>query len=363
MSEPEKRSLVAKKLKSLLILILGIGLAYWFARGIDWVTVGAYWRQANIPLLLLGALFINLTMLVRAVRWVTFLQPITRANLWDALAATVIGFGCIFVVGRAGDVVRPLLLSLRTRIKASATIATILIERIYDMTAVAVMFAVNLLLLELPGSKVDDLQKMRTVGFLMLVGLGVGLGSLVVLRLRAQWLIGVLEKVLRWLPQRLLDFVLGLLAHLADGLSVLLNLRELLKTIGQTAVVWGLIALAYWFVVRAFGMNFSLSQAVFVLGAGLVGSLIPTPGGSAGAFHAAAQKGLIFLDVEPNLAAAAAIAIHIVSFGSPFLFAVFYLMRTDISLHQLRTMMTGAESEPHPHSEPLAGHPTTGVEP
>ena len=362
MSEQEKRSIVAKKLKSLIVLALGLGLAYWFARGIDWATVGTHWRQASIPLLLLGALFINLTMLVRAVRWVTFLQPITRTNLWDALAATVIGFGCIFVVGRAGDVVRPLLLSLRTRIKASATIATILIERIYDMTAVAVMFAVNLLLLELPGSKAADLQKMRSFGLLMLVGLGIGIGLLVLLRLRAQWLIGLLRKWLRWLPQRLLDFVLGLLAHLAEGLSVLLNRRELLKTIGQTAVVWGLIALAYWFVVRAFGMSLSLSQAVFVLGAGLVGSLIPTPGGSAGAFHAAAQKGLIFLDVEPNLAAAAAIAIHIVSFGSPFLLAVFYLMRTDISLPQLRAMMSGEESETKSHSEPLAGHPTTGVE-
>ena len=362
MSEQEKRSTVAKKLKSLLVLALGLGLAYWFARGIDWVTVGTYWRQASIPLLLLGALFINLTMLVRAVRWVTFLQPITRANLWDALAATVIGFGCIFVVGRAGDVVRPLLLSLRTRIKASATIATILIERIYDMTAVAVMFAVNLLLLELPGSKDADLQKMRSLGLLMLVGLGVGIGLLVLLRLRAQWLIGLLRRWFHWLPQRLLDFVVGLLAHLAEGLSVLMNRRELLKTIGQTAVVWGLIALAYWFVVRAFGMSLSLSQAIFVLGAGLVGSLIPTPGGSAGAFHAAAQKGLIFLDVETNLAAAAAIAIHIVSFGSPFLFAVFYMMRTDISLHQLRGMMSGEESKPDQHSESLAGHPTTGVE-
>ncbi|MBL8206474.1 MAG: flippase-like domain-containing protein [Blastocatellia bacterium] len=353
---------MATKLKSLAILIVGLGLAYWFARGIDWATVGAYWKAANVWLLLLGALFINLTMLVRAVRWATFLQPITRVNLGDALAATVIGFGCIFIAGRAGDVVRPLLLSLRTRIKASATIATILIERIYDMTAVAVMFAVNLLLIELPASKADDLQQMRSVGLLMLVGLGLGITLLVILRLRTQWLIQVLGKMFRWLPRRLLDFMIGLLTHLADGLSVLLNARELLKTITQTAIVWGLIAIAYWFVVQAFGIRFSLSQAIFVLGAGLVGSLIPTPGGSAGAFHAAAQKGLVFLDVETNLAAATAIAIHIISFGSPFLFALFYLMRTNISFGQLRSLMAGEEERDRIKSEKLADHPTTGVE-
>lgn len=353
---------MAKTLKSLIVLAIGIGLAYWFARGIDWATVGASWKQANVWLLLLGALFINLTMLVRAVRWVTFLQPITRANLWDALAATVIGFGCIFVVGRAGDMVRPLLLSLRTRIKASATIATILIERIYDMTAVGAMFAVDLLFLTLPDSKAAELQKMRSLGLLMLLGLGLGLGLLIVLRWRAQWLIGLFEKVFGWLPKRVLDFMVGLLTHLADGLSVLLNARELFKTLAQTAVVWGLIVCAYWFVGRAFGLNLSLSQTIFVLGAGLVGSLIPTPGGSAGAFHAAAQKGLVFLDVEQNLAAAVAIAIHIVSFGSPFIFALFYLMRTDISLGQLRAMMSGEESVDKNQAEQIAGHPTTGVE-
>ncbi len=353
---------MAKTLKSLIILAIGIGLAYWFARGVDWATVGTFWKQANIWLLLLGALFINLTMIVRALRWVTFLQPIARANLWEALAATVIGFGCIFVVGRAGDVVRPLLLSMRTRIKASATIATILIERIYDMTAVGLMFAVNLLFLELPGNKAADLLRLRSFGLFMLVGLGVGLGLLIVLRLRAQWLIGVFERVFGWLPKRLLSFTVGLLTHLADGLSVLLNARELLKTVAQTGVVWGLIAGAYWFVARAFSLHLSLSQTIFVLGAGLVGSLIPTPGGSAGAFHAATQKGLVFLDVEPNLAAAAAIAIHIISFGSPFIFALFYLMRTDIRLGQLRALMSGDESVDKNQPEQIAGHPTTGVE-
>ncbi|MFN7930622.1 MAG: lysylphosphatidylglycerol synthase transmembrane domain-containing protein [Blastocatellia bacterium] len=340
---------MAKKLKSLIVLIVGGGLAFWFARGIDWSTVGVYWRNANWWLLLLGAVLINLTMLVRAVRWLTFLQPITRASLREALAATVIGFGCIFAVGRAGDVVRPLMLSLRERISPSATIATILIERIYDMSAVAVMFAVNLLLLTLPADKADDLQKMRSVGWLMLLGLGVGIGLLVLLRLRSAAVIRFFERLLGWLPQRVLAAVLGLLRHLAEGLSVLLDWREMLKTIVQTALVWGLIALAYWSVIYAFGLDFSLTQTIFVLGAGLVGSLIPTPGGSAGAFHAAAQKGLIFLDVDANLAAAVAIAIHIISFGSPFIFALFYLMRTDISVSQLRALMTGA-------SEPVQNH-------
>ena len=335
---------MAKKLKPLVIVLLALGLAYWFARGIDWTTVGEHWRKANLWLLLIGSLLINATLILRAVRWIWFLKPITKANFWDALAATVIGFGCIFLLGRAGDVVRPLMLSLRTRIKASATIATILIERVFDMTAVGALFAVNLLFIELPPNSSISMDKLRVTGILMVCAMILGIGLLVLLRLRAQFVLGLFEKLFGWLPKKILDFGLGLLTHLADGLGVLMNARALLATVGHTVLIWGTIALSYWFVVRGFGLEFSPSQIVFVLGAGLVGSLIPTPGGSAGAFHVAAQKGFIALDVEQNLAASIAIAVHFISFGSPFVWAIFYLLRTDISLGQIRTMMSGQES-------------------
>lgn len=335
---------MAKKLKPLVIIVLAIGLAYWFARGIDWATVGAHWRKANIWLLIIGALLISSTLIMRAVRWIWFLKPISEASFRDALEATVIGFACIFLLGRAGDVVRPLMLSLRTRIKASATIATILIERVFDMTAVGALFAVNLLFIELPPDSPLSIEKLRLTGLLMLCAMVLGIGLLVLLRLRAQFVLGAFEKLFGWLPKKILGFCLGLLAHLADGLAVLLDMKALFATVGHTILIWGAIALSYWFVVRGFGLEFSASQIIFVLGAGLVGSLIPTPGGSAGAFHVAAQKGFMALDVEQNLAASIAIAVHFISFGSPFVWALFYLLRTDISLGQIRTMMSGQES-------------------
>jgi hypothetical protein len=65
----------------------------------------------------------------------------------------------------------------------------------------------------------------------------------------------------------------------------------------------------------------------------------PTPGGSAGAFHAAAAKGLEFLGLDSNLAASIAIVYHLIAFGPPFVIGLFYLIRDDISLGQLREMI------------------------
>ena len=90
---------------------------------------------------------------------------------------------------------------------------------------------------------------------------------------------------------------------------MLVDARELAVTVGWSAMVWLTIALANLLVFRAFGLPFGMTETVFVLGWSLVGSLVPTPGGAAGAFHAATAAGLIFLGVPRDTAAAVSIVL------------------------------------------------------
>ncbi|HEY6401592.1 MAG TPA: lysylphosphatidylglycerol synthase transmembrane domain-containing protein [Blastocatellia bacterium] len=342
-----------KHLKSVFILAIGLGLAWWFVSRLDWNTVGAHLRNARIWPLLLAAVLINLTMFARSLRWQTFLAPIRTAKLNNLFAATAVGFGAIFVIGRAGEIIRPAVLSLRERIKPTATFATILIERLFDTTAVVTLFAVNLLFFELPPAQTDAnaLGTIRSIGLTLLIGVGAGIFTLALLRLKATPIIGWMERHSSRLPKKLASPLLNFIRHLADGLSVLLNLRALATTIFFTACVWALVAAATWLTLFAFGLNFSISHAIFVLGFGLVGSVAPTPGGSAGAFHAAAAKGLEFLGLDANLAASIAIVYHLIAFGPPFLIGLYYLIRDDISLGQLREMIT-SETEPKDSTQP-----------
>jgi glycosyltransferase 2 family protein len=338
---------VSKNLKSVLILAIGLGLAWWFISRLDLDTVGAHLRNARVWPLLLAALLINLTMVARSLRWRTFLAPITTAKFSNLFAATAVGFGAIFVIGRAGEIFRPAVLSLRERIKPTATFATILIERLFDTTAVVSLFAANLLFFELPPHQSDAnaLDAIRYIGLTLLIGVAVGISILALLRLKAAPIIEWIERHGAWLPKKLSYPLLNFIKHLADGLSVLLNLRALATAIFFTACVWTLVCAATWLTLFAFGLNFSISHAIFVLGFGLVGSVAPTPGGSAGAFHAAAAKGLEFLGLDPNLAASIAIVYHLIAFGPPFVIGLFYLIRDDIGLKQLREMIASETAE------------------
>ena len=160
---------------------------------------------------------------------------------------------------------------------------------------------------------------------------------------------------MRPLPQRITKTVIAFVQTLSSGLSVLLRVRDLLTAVFYTLLVWTSVALATWLVLLAFDLNLSVSAAVFVMGFGLIGSLVPSPGGAAGAFHAAAAAGMIILGVEKNLAGSVAIAFHFVAFGPPFLLGLFYLAKDGIGLGSLREMIsapagatTGDSSSPPP---------------
>jgi glycosyltransferase 2 family protein len=329
---------MGKKIKSLVILLIGGLLAWWFVSRLDWVSVGTHLRQVRIWPLVIACILINLTMLFRSLRWQAFLAPSARVGLRNLFAATSIGFGALFALGRAGEILRPAVLSMHERLRPSLTIATIFIERIYDAAAVVLLFSISLIFVSTSGDDQNQgrFELLRTIGALMSIGLLTGIGLLILLRLRARQVIQLLEaRALPFAP-RLLRPLINFVRHLTEGLSVLTNLRELALTIIYTVIVWSFIIAANWITFDAFGLDFGPAQVVFTLGFGLVGSLVPTPGGSAGAYHAAAARGLEFLGLDPNLAASIAIINHLIGFGPPFLLGLYFLVRDDLSLARIR---------------------------
>ena len=292
--------------------------------------------------LVVAVLIISAAYFVRAFRWGALLKPLSAARFSDLFAATAIGFSAVFLLGRAGEFVRPVVLSMRDpRVRPSASIVTIVVERIYDMSAVALMFAINLIWFK-PSAIDVAFERVRTAGWILLGATILGIAFLVWFRAQSSIVIGFVERLLSWsfIPRKLANLVLRLFEQLAQALRVLVNLTELLETIGWTALTWLAIAGANFMVMRAFHLPVGAGETIFVLGWALVGSLVPTPGGAAGAFHAATAAGLLFLGVQKDTAAALSIVMHLVDFGPALLFGIFYLIRGDLSISKLRTMIS-----------------------
>jgi uncharacterized protein (TIRG00374 family) len=332
-----------KHLKFIALILLTALILWWFARGLDWKEVGVAVSSADWRLLAAAIIIVSVGYLIRAYRWQTLLAPLTPARLREVFVATTMGFASIFIFGRAGEVVRPVVLPLRDRrVRPAASFVTIAVERICDMTLVAVLFALNLLWFPVPAERAAEFANIRRSGVVLLAVIVLGLLGLAWFRRRSKSAIGWLDKRfkrLTFMPQRVSQTIIHLLEQLARALSIFVDARELMVTAGWTIALWSAVGVATWCVLHAFGLGFGPKEALFVMCWGLVGSMVPTPGGSAGAFHATTKYGLhTFLGVDPNKAAAVAIIMHLVFFGPALVFGLYYFLRGEVSISRVREL-------------------------
>jgi uncharacterized protein (TIRG00374 family) len=344
------KSITRKYVEFGALSLLAVAILWLFGRNLNWSEVRAAVSHANPYLLGLAFLLMSLSYLLRAARWGALLAPLCPAGLRNLFIATTVGFGAVLILGRTGEVARPVLLPMRDkRIRPSASFVTIMVERIYDLLAVVVLFSVNLLWLRPPSNLAIEFGRVRLAGVVLLIVMLSAVFALIQFRRKSEraaaWIKNVLGRR-RFIPPRLTRAIVSIIEQLALALRVLANARELAVTMGWTALVWLTITLGNLLVLRAFGLPFGIAETVFVMGWALVGSLVPTPGGAAGAFHAATAAALIFLGVTRENAAAVSIVMHLIDFGPALVFGLFYVLRGDISLARLRTL-TSTEAVEH----------------
>ena len=107
---------------------------------------------------------------IRAVRWGVLLSPLRRGiHPYSLFKVLVIGYmGNDILPARLGDVIRVYVLSRRESVTKSATLATILVERIFDGLTMIGFLAVSALFITLNSEMTTIL---RLTSALFLVGL------------------------------------------------------------------------------------------------------------------------------------------------------------------------------------------------
>lgn len=333
-----------KSLKFILLFLFAVLILWFFGRNLDWQEVGNSLRRANAWYLLSATAIVCLGYYLRALRWKVLLEPLTPTSTRELFAATTVGFAVIMIVGRAGELARPMWLSMRDRrVRPGAALVTLGIERIFDLASLICFFSVNLLWFSVPAGRESQVAYIKLIGNLLLVGTIFGFAALYFFQKYSPLIIGWVESATnkRFIPRRLRNIILSVLRQLAASLQILKDWREVALILFWTFSLWLSIAIPTWFVILAFDLPVSFSDSLFIMGFAAIGSVVPTPGGAAGAFHAATAGGLIFLNVDKDQAAAVSIAMHLVYFAPAVFFGIYYFLRGDVSIARLRGLLSG----------------------
>ncbi|MCG6963649.1 MAG: flippase-like domain-containing protein [Acidobacteria bacterium] len=307
-----------RTLRVVISLALMVALLAFFLWNVDFGKVAEALEDSHPLWLLIATALALLSYWLRAVRWAFILRPVGKVRHSSVVLTTAVGYAAMTLLpARMGDIVRPVLLARRDNLPVSATLASILTERLFDLWTVVfffLLFVLNPPAMTLRGEARSYLHTLTTSGWVIAAGLVVG--SLVLLglfRYQERFVQLLAWPVGRFLP-RWKGPVSRFFDHFLNGLRVLQRPRDLLITVGASLLMWWVIYWQVWATLIAFDIHLPLRAAYLIVTLAVIGLAIPTPGG-VGGFHKAAQIGLTsFFGIELNEATGIAIAYHAICF-------------------------------------------------
>jgi uncharacterized protein (TIRG00374 family) len=262
----------------------------------------------------------------RTWRWHYMLRPIKAVSLVRLFPVVVIGYmGNNVYPARAGELIRAYVLRKKEAVSVSASLATIIVERIFDGVIMLLFVFVSLPLTPMP----EELRRVVVLFSLLFFGALAVFFVIAASPARSQavynWFIA------RLVPPRFQDLARGLLDRFMDGLHCLRSGRDVLMIFVTSLVIWLAETVKYWFVMHSF--DFSVPFYVLMLMNGVVNlaTTIPSAPGYVGTFDAPGIEVLEQFGVARVVATSYTLVLHAALWLPITLLGFYYMGRESIS--------------------------------
>ncbi|MBN1149150.1 MAG: flippase-like domain-containing protein [Anaerolineales bacterium] len=357
-------------------VVISLVFLYYALRGLGLQDLGRALLQADYIWLLPGVAVYFIGVWARAWRWHYLLRPVKSISTRAMFPIVAIGYmgNNIFPI-RAGEVLRALVLKKNEDVPVSASLATIIVERVFDGVVMLAFVFVNLPELARLTADSGFVGDIRT---LALVGTGVFIGALAAFLLAAMFparaekvaeglicrllptaftppdLLGMLksgsDQIIRVFaprsasaleaqralasepsgqrdPLNLQERALGLSERFLGGLTALRSPRDALMVFLTSVVIWLLETGKYWFVMHAFPFEVSFFALMLMNGIVNLATTIPSAPGYVGTFDAPGIAVLGAYGVEKAVAAAYTLVLHVALWLPITALGAYYFLR------------------------------------
>jgi uncharacterized protein (TIRG00374 family) len=294
-------------------VLISIFFMFLALRGLRLADMWSQLRGARYVWLLPGVAVYFLGVWVRAWRWHYLLRPVKAIPTRTIFPIVAIGYmGNNIFPARIGEVLRAVVLKRRQAVPVSASLATIIVERVYD--GVVMLAFVFLNLPELAKLTADS-GFVGNIQTLALWGVGIFVGVLAAFLMAAMFPRQA-ERIITWfgerlIPQKMRPKVLGFALRFLDGLESLRSPREALMIFLTSVVIWLFETGKYWFVMHAFDFQVSFFALMLMNGIVNLATTIPSAPGYVGTFDAPGIAVLSAYGVDRAIAAGYTLVLHV----------------------------------------------------
>jgi uncharacterized protein (TIRG00374 family) len=299
------------------------------------LRLGEFWyviKSANYWWILPGVAVYFVAVWVRAWRWHYLLKPIQKIPTRSMFPITCIGYmGNNIYPARAGEVLRAVILKRRAGVPVSASLATIIVERIFDGVVMLAFVFINLPELARLTSGSGFVGNIQQVA---IYGTAAFMAALIIFLLAAMFP-SVTAKIGQWfidrfLPARFRESITGFMHRFLDGLASLRSPVNILMVFVTSVIIWLFETLKYWFVMHAFGFTVTFFALMLMNGIVNLATTIPSAPGYIGTFDAPGIAVLGAYGVNQATAAGYTLTLHAALWIPITLLGAYYLAREGI---------------------------------
>lgn len=293
-------------------ILISVAFLYFALRKQELDLVWETLKTARYLWLIPGIFVYFIAVWVRSWRWHYLLRPVKNVSTRAMFPVVTIGyFGNNIYPARAGEVLRAVILKRREGVPVSASLATVIVERVFDGVVMLGFVFLNLPeLAKLQGNSgfIGSIQSLAIWGAVIF------LGVLLVFILAAMFPKKT-EKVVRTvgnkiIPEKWREKVFGIAFKFLDGLEALRSPQEALMIFFTSVIIWLLETLKYWFVMHAFDFQVSFFALMLMNGIVNLATTIPSAPGYIGTFDAPGIALLTAYGVPAEIATGYTLVLH-----------------------------------------------------
>ncbi len=310
-------------------------------RGLKLDEVWAGLRTANYLWLVPGVAVYFIGVGVRTWRWHYLLKPLKEVSVRRLFPVVVIGYmGNNVYPARAGELLRAYVLKRNEGVSVSASLATVIVERIFDGL---VMLLFVFVALPTAPFLTDTLRATVIIGSLVFCG---ALIVFLLLAARPVFAARMYNPLIdRFVPERFREPLRGFIDRFMTGLASLRDLRHVVMIFFTSILIWLLETVKYWFVMHAFNFEVSFFTLMLMNGVVNLATTLPAAPGYIGTFDTPGIEVLAAFGVNRALATAYTLVLHAALWLPITLLGFYYMARESIRWSDFAKAASMRESE------------------
>ncbi len=296
---------------------------WWALRGLNLSAVWADMRAANYWWLVPSVAVYFLAVWARTWRWDYMLRPLKQIPLRRLFPVVVIGYmGNNIYPFRAGELLRSYVLRQREEVSMSASLATVIVERVFDGLVMLIFVFAALPFAPIPSESIQFVVVTASIAFFGALVLFFAIAAV------PQRILAITDWVtMRFVPEKWRRPFMEFAARFMIGLESLRSFRNVLMIFLTSVVIWLLETVKYWFVMHAFDFQVSFFALMLMNGIVNLATTLPSAPGYIGTFDGPGIAVLTLYKVPESIASAYTLVLHAALWLPITTLGAFYMLR------------------------------------